>query len=233
MMEVRPLQRNRVTVKTHEKNQWERATRNAQLGTLQTRSLLICHDGGGQTLLQVLANGLRWASGRGMIRSVGSRVDGVLQPVVRSQKEHTMDRVELAVSLFKQGFSCSQAVLAAYGECFGLDRDLALRVAAGFGGGMGRMAQTCGAVTGAFMLIGMRYGNVDARARQEKERTYELVREFADRFHNRHGSLICRELLGYDMSTPDGFQAAGKRKSSAPVCEQLVRDAATLIEQMV
>lgn len=144
-----------------------------------------------------------------------------------------MDQVELAVSLFKQGFSCSQAVLAAYGECFGLDRGLALRVAAGFGGGMGRMAQTCGAVTGAFMLIGMRYGNVDASAQQEREKTYELVREFADRFHNRHGSLICRELLGYDMSTPDGFQAARKRKFSAPVCEQLVRDAAILIEQML
>lgn len=144
-----------------------------------------------------------------------------------------MDRVELAVSLFKQGFSCSQAVFAAYGDNFGLDRETALRLAAGFGGGMGRMAQTCGAVTGAVMLIGMKYGSVDARARQAKEKTYERVREFAGKFNDRHGSLVCRELLGCDMSTPEGFQEAKERRLSATVCAGLVRDAAMLIEQMI
>jgi C_GCAxxG_C_C family probable redox protein len=144
-----------------------------------------------------------------------------------------MDRVELAVSLFKQGFSCSQAVLAAYSECLGLDRELALRVAAGFGGGMGRMAQTCGAVTGAYMLIGMKYGVVDAKARQAKEKTYALVREFAGRFRGRHGSLVCRELLGCDLSTPEGFQLAKERKLSDTVCANLVRDAATMIAEIV
>lgn len=144
-----------------------------------------------------------------------------------------MERVELAVSLFKQGFSCSQAVFAAYGDCFGLDREVALRVAAGFGGGMGRMAQTCGAVTGAFMLIGMKYGGVDAKARQAKEETYEQVREFARRFNDCHGSLVCRELLGCDLSTPEGFQEAKEKKLSATVCAELVRGAALLIEDMI
>lgn len=74
---------------------------------------------------------------------------------------------------------------------------------------------------------------MDAKARQAKEKTYELVREFADRFNDRHGSLVCRELLGCDMSTPEGFQEATERKLSATVCAELVRDAATLIEQMV
>jgi C_GCAxxG_C_C family probable redox protein len=144
-----------------------------------------------------------------------------------------MDRVELAVSLFKQGFSCSQAVVAAYSESLGLDRELALRVAAGFGGGMGRMAQTCGAVTGAYMLIGMKYGGVDAKARQAKEKTYKLVREFACRFTGRHGSLVCRELLGCDLSTPEGFQLAKERKLSDTVCANLVRDAATMVAEIV
>jgi C_GCAxxG_C_C family probable redox protein len=144
-----------------------------------------------------------------------------------------MDRVELAVSLFKQGFSCSQAVLAAYGDDFGLDREVALRVAAGFGGGMGRMAQTCGAVTGAYMLIGMKYGNVDAKERRAKEKTYELVREFAGRFTGHHGSLLCRELLGCDLSTPEGFQLAKERKLADTVCANLVRDAAAIIGEIV
>jgi C_GCAxxG_C_C family probable redox protein len=144
-----------------------------------------------------------------------------------------MDRVELAVSLFKQGFSCSQAVFAAYGDCFGLDREMALRIAAGFGGGMGRMAQTCGAVTGAFMLIGMKHGSVDAKARQAKEKTYELVRKFAGKFSDRHGSLLCRELLGCDLSTPEGFQEAKERKLSTTVCTELVRNAAAIIKEMV
>ena len=144
-----------------------------------------------------------------------------------------MDRVELAVSLFKQGFSCSQAVLAAYGDHFGLDREVALRVAAGFGGGMGRMAQTCGAVTGAYMLIGMKHGNVDAKERRAKEKTYELVREFAGRFTDHHGSLLCRELLGCDVSTPEGLQHLKEKKLAATVCANLVRNAAAIIGEMV
>lgn len=144
-----------------------------------------------------------------------------------------MDRVELAVSLFKQGFSCSQAVVAAYSDLFGLERELALRVAAGFGGGMGRMAQTCGAVTGAFMLIGMKYGPVDAKERKAKEETYKLVREFAGRFSGRHGSLLCRELLGCDVSTPEGAQQVKEQKLAQTVCANLVRDAATVVGELV
>jgi C_GCAxxG_C_C family probable redox protein len=144
-----------------------------------------------------------------------------------------MDRVELAVSHFKKGFSCSQALLATYSDRFGLERELALLIAAGFGGGMGRMAETCGAVTGAIMLIGLKYGSVDAKDRQSKEKTHEAVREFARRFTSRNGSLICRELLECDISTPDGFQLAKDKKLAGTVCPKFVRDAAEIIEEMI
>lgn len=144
-----------------------------------------------------------------------------------------MDRVELAVSLFQKGFSCSQAVLAAYADCFGLDREVALRIAAGFGGGMGRMAGTCGAVTGAFMIIGLKYGSTETKDRQAKEKTHEAVREFAKRFISRNDSLVCKELLQCDISTPDGFQLAKEKKLSATVCSKLVRDAAQIVAEMI
>ena len=113
---------------------------------------------------------------------------------------------ETAVSCFQQGFSCSQAILSTFGEQFGLNRDTALKLAAGFGGGMGRMAGTCGAVTGAFMILGLKYGAVSSDDMQAKELTYEKVREFAARFKERGGSLVCRELLGYDINSPVEYQ---------------------------
>jgi C_GCAxxG_C_C family probable redox protein len=144
-----------------------------------------------------------------------------------------MNRVELAVSLFLEGLSCSQAVLAAYADQFGLENEVALRIAAGFGGGMGRMAGTCGAVTGAYMLIGLKHGGTSGKDRQAKEKTVDAVREFANRFRGRNGSLVCRELLGCDLSTPEGFQLAKEQKLSVTVCPKLVKDAAEIIEEMI
>ena len=88
-----------------------------------------------------------------------------------------MNRVERAVSSFKEGFRCSQALLSTYGVQFGLNREVALRISEAFGGGMGRMGETCGAVTGAFMVIGLRYGKTrieDERAKREETRYYSL-----------------------------------------------------------
>src|SRR5512137_2490461 len=103
-----------------------------------------------------------------------------------------MTRIEEAVALFKQGSSCSQAVVAAFAPSLGLDRDTALRLASGFGGGMGRLAETCGAVTGAFMVLGLKYGAATTD-KQAKETIYALVRDFAQRFKAVHGSILCRD----------------------------------------
>jgi C_GCAxxG_C_C family probable redox protein len=144
-----------------------------------------------------------------------------------------VNRVESAVACFQGGFSCSQAVLSAYAEEFGLDRDTAVRVAAGFGGGMGRMAGTCGAVTGALMVLGLKYGVTDADDRQAKEALYERVREFSRRFAARHDSTVCRDLLGCDISTPEGLQRATQEKLPATVCPKFVQSAAEILEELL
>lgn len=143
-----------------------------------------------------------------------------------------MNSVERAALSFKEGFNCAQAVLSAFGPELGLNRDLALKVAGAFGGGMGRQGGTCGAVTGAFMAIGLRCGV--ARADEEaKEKTYRLVNEFTEAFKTRNRSTICRELLGLDIGTVQGRKIATEKKLFTTLCPKLVRDAAEIIEQML
>ncbi len=143
-----------------------------------------------------------------------------------------MNRIETAASRFADGFNCSQAVLSAYAGEFGLDDDTALKIASGFGGGMGRMADTCGAVTGAFMVLGLKYGQASSD-REAKEGIYARIREFADRFQARNGSLVCRDLLGCDISTPEGLQHAKDEKLLTTICPKFVRDASEILGEML
>jgi len=144
-----------------------------------------------------------------------------------------MSGVEKAVSCFNEGFMCSQALLTAYAEQFGLDHEAALKVSAAFGAGMGRMGETCGAVTGAFMVIGLKYGRTAVQDTQSHEKTNRLVKEFVDRFKTVNGSIVCRELLGCDLSTPDGVKTFVDKKLRDTLCTKLVRDAAEIVEQLL
>ena len=144
-----------------------------------------------------------------------------------------MSKVELAVSCFDQGFACSQSVFSTYSPQFGLDRETALKVAGAFGGGMGHMGEICGAVTGAFMVIGLKHGGTIAEDEQSEEKTYSLVNEFVNRFKSRNGSIVCRELLGCDISTPEGLNTAREKKLFTTLCPKYVRDAAEIIEQIL
>jgi C_GCAxxG_C_C family probable redox protein len=143
-----------------------------------------------------------------------------------------MSNVEIALASFSEGFSCSQAVLSAFAPGLGLDRPTALRVAAAFGGGMARMAQTCGAVTGALMVIGLKHGHVAAEDKATKEMTYALVRQFVDEFRARNRALLCRDLLGCDIGTPEGMQLFREKSLNTLVCSRLVRDAAEILERL-
>lgn len=144
-----------------------------------------------------------------------------------------MNRSEHAVACFKEGFNCSQAVLSPFAPELGLERETALRIAGTFGGGMGRLGEVCGAVTGALMALGLKYGCVDPKNAEGKEAAYRLVREFADRFIARHGAILCRDLLGCDIGTPEGRELAREKGLFANLCPQLVRDAAEIVEQML
>ena len=144
-----------------------------------------------------------------------------------------MSKVELATSCFKEGFACSQALLSTYAEQFGLNREIALKVSGAFGGGMGGMAETCGAVTGAFMVIGLKYAKIKPEDEQATERTNRLVKEFVNRFKSRNGSIICKELVDCDVSTPDGMKTAKEKGVFDNLCPKFVQDAAEIVEQIL
>ena len=141
--------------------------------------------------------------------------------------------VDKALTSFKEGFACSQAVLLSFADDFGLDKNTALKLAAGFGGGMGRMGLTCGAVTGAYMVIGLKNGATTAQNKAAKEQTYQMVREFNDRFKARNHSLVCKELLKCDISLPAGFEEAKHKGLLNTTCPKLVRDAVEILEEML
>jgi C_GCAxxG_C_C family probable redox protein len=140
---------------------------------------------------------------------------------------------QVAVALFEQGFTCGQAVLAAFAERRGLDREAALRVACAFGGGVARTGSTCGAVNGALMAIGLEHGRTRVEDEAARERTYVAARAFLARFVREHGSDVCRELLGVDIGTPEGREAARKAGLFASRCPQLVRSAASIASTLV
>jgi C_GCAxxG_C_C family probable redox protein len=144
-----------------------------------------------------------------------------------------MNEVEKAVAYFEEGFMCSQALLTAYAEQFEVDREIALKVSAAFGGGMGRMGEICGAVTGAFMVIGLKYGRTAVPDTRSHEKTTSLVREFAERFKSLNGSIICRELLGCELSTDEGQKTFVDKKLRDALCTKFVRDAATIVGDLL
>jgi C_GCAxxG_C_C family probable redox protein len=136
-----------------------------------------------------------------------------------------------ATSLFKEGFNCAQSLLAAYGGDYGMSPDLALKVAAALGGGGGRTGETCGAISGAFMVIGLKYGSPESRNKEAGEKISRLTAEFLKRFRSRNSSLSCRELLGFNIGETDHFNG---RVSNiiAEKCPKFVRDSAEIIEEI-
>ncbi len=136
---------------------------------------------------------------------------------------------ELAVTRFEQGYSCAQAVFSALAEPRGLERDAAFRIAAGFGGGLARSGQTCGCITGAIMALGLAQASVSPEEnRSKKEKTYVRVQRFLREFAQRHGSTACLDLLGCDISTPEGLARARQNGLFQSRCTKLVRDAIEL-----
>ena len=142
-----------------------------------------------------------------------------------------MDRVTKAEELFKSGYNCSQSVIGAVCEDLGYDFDTAVKVAEGFGGGMGRMRLTCGAVSGMVMAVGMLLssGKADNDTRAV---VYAKVKDLADKFKAENGTITCSELLGLEQSkeynaTPDARTAEYYKKRP---CVELVKECVQIIE---
>jgi len=143
-----------------------------------------------------------------------------------------MERTKKALGFFANHFNCSQSVLIAFAGDYGLDEHTALKLACAFGAGMARTQDTCGAVTGAYMVLGLRHGKYLADDETGKELTYAKARECTASFVRLHGSAICRNLIGVDISTPEGLQRAHDAGLFEKRCAFFVRDAVEILEKM-
>jgi len=138
-----------------------------------------------------------------------------------------------AEASFQEGFNCSQSVFAAHAEALGVNQELAFRIASGLGAGMGRMQETCGAVTGACLVLGLRYGHSAAADTEGKDRVYALVQDFHRRFAELHGTTRCRDLLGCDIRTEPGRRKFADEGLSKTVCLPCVRSADRILGEIV
>jgi len=139
-------------------------------------------------------------------------------------------RIAHAVELFKSGFNCSQSVVCAFADLYGFTEEQALRMSASFGGGIGRMRQTCGAACGLFLLAGLETGCTNPSDREGKAANYAVVQELAERFRQVNGSLICAELLGLkkENATPPTPEARTAQYYAKRPCAKMVEEAARI-----
>lgn len=135
-----------------------------------------------------------------------------------------MSRPEKAKEFFHYGYNCAQSVVLAYEDILGVDKDTLLKISAPFGGGIGRLREVCGAVSGGVMVIGMLTG-LDTLVPDEKSKLYAIERDFAERFKNRAGSYICREII---EKHPHG----DTHNSQKPACKNLVGLAVEILEEI-
>jgi C_GCAxxG_C_C family probable redox protein len=134
---------------------------------------------------------------------------------------------------FESGYNCAQSVLIPFAADFGLSRDEACRMASVFGAGMGRMQETCGAVTGAFMVLGLKYGYVQPKDPGRREDVLRVSRDFVGRFKERFGAIRCRDLLGCDLNTAEGRRFHAEEGQRELICAPCVRGAAGMLEDML
>ncbi|MFC2152050.1 C-GCAxxG-C-C family protein [Bacteroidota bacterium] len=144
-----------------------------------------------------------------------------------------MKRSEKALNYFFDGFNCAQSVIASFTDILNIDKEVALRMASGFGGGMGRMQETCGAVTGAFMVIGFLRGKYKEGDDEAKEITNNLIQEFSQKFTQKLGSINCKALIQHDLNTEEGRNQAEKEDVFYKKCSNFVKEAVDLLEEIL
>ncbi len=143
------------------------------------------------------------------------------------------NKKEKSEELFKSGYNCSQSVLGVFCEEFGLDFNTAMKISSSFGGGMGRMREVCGAVSGMFMAAGLIYSSCNASS-ENKTRQYKIVQELAEKFKQKNGSIICRDLLkGIENSTSYKPSDRNSEYYKKRPCTQIVKDAVDILESYI
>lgn len=143
-------------------------------------------------------------------------------------------RKEKAMNYFTEGYNCSQAVVLAFQDMLDMDEETLAKVSMSFGGGMGRLREVCGTVTGMFMVLGLYYGTDDPKDFEGKSEHYKRVQEVAKEFEKMNGSIICRELLGLDVKREDP-QSSERTKEfyKKRPCKDLVGDATEILARYI
>lgn len=142
-------------------------------------------------------------------------------------------KTDKAIELFRTGMNCAQAVMVTFSDDLDFDRETAARVSCGFGGGMGRLQETCGAVTGAFMVLGIDTCKRFTDNKGRKEATYSAIQKFDEKFRSIHGTLICRSLINCDIKTEEGKQYIKENNLDEKICEKCVSDAINIVEELI
>lgn len=142
-------------------------------------------------------------------------------------------REENALASFRSGLNCAQAVLTAYANDLNFETKEALNISSGFGGGMGRLQETCGAVTGSFMVFGIYNGNKYTDNSLKKEETYSMIQNFNRKFKSINGSISCKSLIKCDLNTDQGQAFAKENNLFETICEKCILDSLRIIEEII
>lgn len=145
-----------------------------------------------------------------------------------------MTKRELAMNCFAEGYNCTQSVVMAYREYFDMEPDTLMKIAGSFGGGMGRLREVCGAMSGIAFVLGQIYGYSDPKAKEEKNAHYARIQELAKAFEAKNGSIVCRELLGLNVKhdVPQAAERTEEYYKKRP-CKEIVGIAAELLEAYI
>jgi C_GCAxxG_C_C family probable redox protein len=139
-----------------------------------------------------------------------------------------------AISSFRSGLNCAQAMVTAYSDSLNFDNKLALGISCGFGGGMGRLQETCGAATGSFMVLGIYNCNLYSDNKERKEKTYAMVQKFSKKFKVIHdGVMDCKSLINCDLKTEEGHRYAVENKLFDSICEKCITDSIGIVDRLI
>ncbi len=142
-----------------------------------------------------------------------------------------MNRAEQAVQYYEHNFNCSQAVFTTFSKEMGWDEELSLKLTTQFGGGA-RKGELCGAVAGALLVLGLKHGHSHSEDLEEKRRAYQIAEDFMDRFKEVNGSVVCRDLLKYDLTIPEEKAIIMEKGLFQKFCPDMIRSAVEILESM-
>jgi len=144
-----------------------------------------------------------------------------------------MDNGEQAADYMRSGFNCAQSVVKAYASGLGMEENAAVKMATAFGGGIGRCGYVCGALSGAVIVLGARLGNSDSADTAARDRAYAAAGKLLDEFQAEHGTVLCRELTGFNLRDPESMKRAREQGLFANKCPRFLKTTARIVDEIL